>query len=280
MPRIDAREPGPAKWPYQLPDSLSSQEVEEVRRRVDALADAAQYGWGHTIDFGPFTKEGVLKENYLAVAGYYDALEWWPRSMEGLRVADIGSFTGGLSLLVAHRGAAEVVAVDEIPEHIAQCAYLCELFGADQVRSVQASLYSLPEEIERGSFDFVLLAGVLYHLSDMLVGLLISRDLLKIGGTLLIEGTAVADDEHSYANFGRFAMGTWWQPSTLCVRDMCEFMGLSSVETTMWRPDHCLARAVKSSDEPPRFRRGLNYPFEDLRDGSPRPNDLDSMAPR
>jgi SAM-dependent methyltransferase len=280
MLRRNAYEPPPAEWPYRLPDSLSPDRVESIRRRVDALTNEAQYGWGHTIDFGPFTKEGVLQDNFLRIAGYFDALGWWPRSMEGLRVADIGSFTGGLSLLLAHRGAAGVVAVDEIPEHIAQCAYLCEVFGVDRVRSVEASLFSLPEEVERGSFDLVFLIGILYHLSDMLVGLLVARDLLKVGGTLLIEGSAVDDDQHSYANFGRFAMGTWWQPSTLCVRDMCEFTGLSSPETVMWHPDRCLARAQKTSDEPIPFRRGLNYQFPDLRDATPRLGDLNSMAPR
>ena len=106
------------------------------------------------------------------------------------------------------------------------------------------------------------------------------RSLLKIGGTLLIDSLAVDDDEHSYSNFGRFAMGTWWHPSTLCIKDMCRFMGLSDVEVKMFWPGRCLARARKLDDAEITFRRGLNYPFADLRDLRPRSMDIGLMAPK
>jgi len=275
-----SQEPKAAEWPFKLPESMSPEEVEAVRRRVEEVSARAQYGWGHTTDFGAFTKAGVLEDNYLNIAGYWDALGWWPGDMSGLKAVDIGCFTGGLSLLMAHRGAAEVVAVDEIPEHLEQCSLMCELFDVGSVRPLKASVYELPELVEKGSFDLVVLSGVLYHLSDMLVGLLVVRDLLKVGGQVLIEGTAVGDDEHSYANFGRFALGVWWQPSTGCVKDMCEFMGLSEVEVRMYRPDRCLARARKTSEEEIPFRRGLNYKFGDLWDARPRTMDGNEMAVR
>ena len=272
--------PRPAQWPFKLPESLSGAQIDEIRRRVDDLGAQAQYGWGHTIDFGPFTKEGVLKDNYLSIAACWDAWGWWPRPARNLRVADIGCYTGGLSLLLAHRGAAQVLAVDEIPEHVAQCSYLCELFAVDNIRTLTASLYQLPDHVDPGSLDLIVLSGVLYHLSDMLVGLLIARDLLKVGGVLLIESNAVDDDEHSYANFGRFAMGMWWQPSTLCLKDMCEFMGLSRPDIRMYLPDRCFARAHKTTEQPIAFRRGLNHRFADLRDAVPRSPDLKRMAPK
>ncbi len=269
-----------AEWPFKLPDSLTPDQIGEVRHRVDDLDAKAQYGWGHTIDFGPFIKEGVLKDNYLYIGGHFDAWGWWPQSMQDLRVADIGCHTGGLSLLMAHRRAAEVLAVDEIPQHLAQCSYLCQLFEASNVRPLGASLYALPDHVEPGSLDMIVLSGVLYHLSDMLVGLLALRGLLKIGGVLLIESNVVPDDEHSYANFGRFAMGMWWQPSTLCLRDMCQFMGSEGADIRLYRPNRCLCRAEKVTDDPIPFRRGLNYPFEDLADAAPRSFELKPMAPK
>ncbi len=271
--------PPPAEWPLSLPASLSAEEVEAVRRRVDELSEAAQYGWGHRIDFGPFVKEGVMKDNFLHIVGHWDAWGWWPERLDGLRVADIGCLTGAVSMIAAHRGADEVLAVDEIPPYAAQCAYLAEVFRLPAVKTLVASLYRLPE-MGVGKFDLIILSGVLYHLSDMLVGLYVMRELLKVGGTLLLESAAVPDDEHSYANFGRFAMGIWWQPSTLCIKDMCEFMGLSEVEVKMYWPDRCLARAKKLSEDPIPFRRGLNYPFDDLRDAVPRSMDLRRMAPK
>lgn len=269
--------PEPAKWPLALPRDLSPERVEEIRRRIDELAAAGQYGWGQTIDFGPFTKEGVMSDNFLHIVGHLDAWKWWPQSLKGRRVSDIGCFSGATAVLMAHRGAAEVVGVDEIAPHTAQCAYLAEIYGFSNVKTLTASLYNLPN-LGVGQFDLILLSGVLYHLSDMMVGLYVMRELLKVGGTLLIESAAVGDDEHSYANFGRFAMGIWWEPSTLCIKDMCEFMGLSEVEVRMYWPDRCLARATKLNDDPIPHRRGLNYPFEGLRDLVPRHMDPSKMA--
>ncbi len=280
MSRRESQRASQASWPFRLPASMTPEQIERVRDRVEELAANAQYGWGHTIDFGPFKKEGVLKDNYLTVAGRLMADGWWPGSLQGKRVADIGCHTGGLSLLMASQGAAEVIAIDEIPEHLAQCAYLCEVFEVGNVRPLVSSLYQLPQHVGAASLDLVILSGVLYHLSDMLVGLLVIRELLKLEGTLLIESNAVADDEHSYANFGRFSMGMWWQPTTLCIREMCQFMGLDDVEVDVYAAGRCLARARKVSADPIPFRRGLNRQFADLRDAVPRSLDPESMSPR
>ncbi|MDI6689173.1 MAG: methyltransferase domain-containing protein [Actinomycetota bacterium] len=134
---------------------------------------------------------------YLGIAGLLDQWEWWPRSFDGLSLADVGCFTGGLTLLMAARNPKVIYAIDEIPEHIHQCEFLCEVFKCLNVKTIQASLYNLQEHIEASSLDLVLLSGVLYHLSDMLVGLLIIRNLLKPGGILLIESNAVDDDKQS-----------------------------------------------------------------------------------
>ncbi len=128
-----------------------------------------------------------------------------------------------------------------------------------------------------GSLDLILLSGVLYHLSDML-GLYALRTLLRPGGTLIIETNAVHDDLHYYANFGRFFAGMWWQPTTLCVQDMCEMMGYEAVETYPYVPYRCLARAVRIEEEPS-FRRGFNWPFPDIADAVPRTVDARIMAP-
>ena len=267
----------PAKWPFRLSGKTSA-EIEAVRSEADRLGDRSQYGWGHTIDFGAFRKEGILGEGYLGIAGALDALSWWPETLSGLRVADVGCFTGGLSLLMASRGAAEVHAVDEIPEHLEQAAFLAATFGTTAVKPLRESVYRLERRIAPVSLDLIVLSGVLYHLSDMLVGLHALRRLLKPEGVLLIESYVVDDDRASYANFGRFCGGMWWQPTTLCIRDLCAFMGYRGAETRMYRPDRCLARAFAGEGEPA-FRRGLNWNFSDLHDAVPRSLDTTIMAP-
>lgn len=268
----------PAKFPFALSAKLSKEQSNAIAVDAEQLAQESMYGWGHTIDFGPFRIEGLLGEHYLKVAGGLDEWGWWPVRLNGMQVADVGCFTGGLSMFMADRGAAVVYAVDEIPEHLAQCEFLAEIFGVDTVVPILNSAYRLRENIEPGSLDLILLSGVLYHLSDMLVGLYTLRELLKDGGLLLIQSSAVDDFEHSYANFGRFIAGTWWQPTGLCIKDMLEFMGFSDCDVRFYEPTNCLARAQKSAKDIC-FKRGLNFKFPDIRDSLPRSLDPSGLAP-
>jgi SAM-dependent methyltransferase len=268
----------PAPWGYRLPPNLAPESIGEISLSVDEVAASSQYGWGHTIDFGPFRKEGLLRDAYLRIAGILDNWAWWPSRLDGMRVADVGCFTGGLSLVIAARGASVVYAVDEIPEHLAQCELLVKSFKVDTVHPILHSAYRLNEKIQAGSLDLILLSGVLYHLSDMLVGLYAMRELLRPGGILLVQSNGIDDFTHSYANFGRFVAGRWWQPTGLCLIDMAKLMGFEDVEVRFYEPNNCLAKMVPTGKEIP-FRRGLNWPFENLRDATPRSLDHGDMAP-
>jgi len=268
-----------ARWPHKLGSEVSAQRIASIQAKLAMLERAAQYGWGHTIDFGSFTKQGVLGENFLAIAGLLDEWGWWPRSLDGWSTADVGCFTGGLSLLMADRSPRVVYAVDEVGEHLDQCAFLCEVFGISNLTTIQCSVYGLCDRVEACSLDLVVLSGVLYHLSDMLLGLYVLRRALKPGGTLILESNAVNDDEQSYANFGRFYAGMWWQPSTLCIRDMCEYMGFERPEVRFYKGHRCLARTLRTEEEDIPFKRGLNWEFDSIRDARPRPLEAAFMAP-
>lgn len=272
--------PSSTRWPLRLRDDLSEADVDDLRATVEEIAARSQYGWGHTIDFGPFTMPGLLGDKYLRLAGHFDELGWWPEDLSGLRVADIGCFSGGLTALLAARGAEVVHAVDEVPEHLEQCRAVADAFGLDNVVTHERSLYQLPEVIEEESLDLILFAGTLYHLSDMQVGLVTLQRLLRPGGTLLIESNAVEDFEHSYANFGRYFGGMWWQPTALCVIDMCEHAGLEApTDVRFYQPERLIAAARKGPDARVPFRRGLNIEGIDRRDDVERTLTPGAMAP-
>ncbi len=112
-----------------------------------------------------------------------------------------------------------------------------------------------------------------------MVGLYAMQELLKPSGVLLIETCAVDCFEHSYANFGRFSGGMWWQPTALCIQDLCRLTGLGTPEVRFYHPQRCLARAVKTENARPLFTRGMNFPFEDIHDQVPRTKDVPIMAP-
>jgi SAM-dependent methyltransferase len=259
-------------------DLADSVDTTLLQRKIRDVTARSQYGWGHSIQFGDMRVEGLLRDSYLSIAGGFDHLAWWPARLDGLAIADVGCFTGGIALLAAQRGARLVYAVDEIPEHLDQCRILIEAFDARQIRPILRSAYDLASDIPRRSLDIIVLSGVLYHMSDMLVGLYALRELLKPGGTLLIESNGVDDSTHSYANFGRFYGGMWWQPTGLCIADMCEYMGYEDTQVSFYQQDRCIARAT-ATDRPITFRRGLNVAFDSLRDGAVRSLDPKVMAP-
>ena len=264
-------------WPLKLTET-STEAVAAIRQKIDELDKNSQYGWGHTVDFGPFVKHGFLGAAYLDIAANFDKWGWWKQDMQGLTVADVGCFTGGITVLMAARNAKKVYAIDELPDHLAQCAYMAEIFKKDNVQTIESSAYRLSEHIAEGSLDLIVLSGVLYHMSDMLVGLYGLNKLLKPNGTLLIETNAVNDFKRSYANFGRFCGGMWWQPSGICVKDMCEYMGFENVDVRFYVPGRCLVRATKSHENIP-FKRGMNWSFDTLKDARPRTMDATTMAP-
>ncbi len=267
-----------ADWPLRLQGDPSSEQVQALKDEVDELDSRSQYGWGQTIDFGPFKKGGFLGIQFLEIVGLLDKWGWWPRDLTGAHAADLGCFTGGHTLMLAQRGAEKVYAVDEVPQHLEQCGFLCRAFGMEGVEIIESSVYGLRDRIPAGTLDLVLLSGVLYHLSDMLVGLLVIRELLKPGALLIMESAAADDHKRSFANFGRFVGGMWWQPSALCIRDMCEFTGFEDVDVRFYKPDRCLVHAQRSSSEEIPFKRGMNWGFTDLTDAQHRSMDRHALA--
>lgn len=270
---------GNLDWPYKLTQEWDDEQVSEFKSNINNLGNQSQYGWGHTIDFARFKQDGVLGDAWQLIPIFLDEHQWWP-DLRNLSVADVGCYSGAITLIMAHRKPKIVYAVDEVPENLDQCKFLCNAFAVNNVRHINRSVYHLMEEIEPGSLDLILLSGVLYHLSDMLLGLYIMRKLLKTEGILIIESNADEDDEASYANFGRFHAGMWWQPTSLCIKDMCKFMGLEVTNLDFYRKGRCLVRAVRTSEAEIPFKRGMNWEFETIKDDRPRVIDASIMAPK
>ncbi len=265
--------------PYHLPDTMDEFEVKKFQDQLTQIENLSQYGWGHTIDFGKFVKTGILGEEWKKIPACLDDWEWWP-NLTGLSIADVGCYSGAISLIMANRKPKIVYAVDEIPEHLMQAKHAFDAFGVNNVVAVNRSVYQLTKDISLGSLDLILLSGVLYHLSDMLLGLYVLQQLLKPRGILLIELNAIDDEKESYANFGRYHAGMWWQPSSLCIRDMCEFMGFGETELRFYRKNRCLVRTTKISMNEIPFKRGINWDFTSLVDDMPRIVDAKIMAPK
>lgn len=268
------------RWSYEL-----SYPADVALSRLEEVAAKSQYGWGQTVELAAgVCQQGFLGVKWRQILATFDGLGWLGGDLRGKAVADVGCFSGAMSLSLADRGA-KVVAVDEVPEHLEQARVLADVFGAgSDLTCVSASLYDLHDHLDSESLDVVVLSGVLYHLSDMLAGLIAAQQLLKPGGRLLIQTNAVENFEASYANFGRFYAGWWWQPTALCIRDMTEFAGLTRADVHFYEPGRCVARAEKPSEatdpqDVVPFKRGIHWSFSNLDDSEYRHLDASALAP-
>ena len=98
--------------------------------------------------------------------------------------------------LLAH--GATVVNVEEIPPHARQFAFVRDTLQLPRASLVVDTMYRMPWFPETRDLDIIVCSGVLYHLSDMIVGLKTLYDCLRAGGSLLLESQVAPEAEHPY----------------------------------------------------------------------------------
>ena len=115
--------------------------------------------------------------------------------LKGKRVLDIGCRDGLFSFAAESMGAAEVIGIDNDLSKPAT-EFLIPFFKS-KIKMEQMNLYDLKAD-SFGPFDVVIFPGVLYHLRYPFWGLKVIRDVLKVGGHLLIE-TPIWEGERNNA---------------------------------------------------------------------------------
>jgi 2-polyprenyl-3-methyl-5-hydroxy-6-metoxy-1,4-benzoquinol methylase len=116
-------------------------------------------------------------------------------NLKGKRVLDIGCRDGLFSFTAEQMGAEEVIGIDNDLSKPAT-EFLIPYFKSN-VKMIQMNLYDLKPE-NFGLFDVVIFPGVLYHLRYPFWGLKAIRDVLRIGGNLLID-TPIWEGERNNA---------------------------------------------------------------------------------
>ncbi len=146
------------------------------------LRKLAGHEFYHCIDLG----SGVETDGWkLARPGQQLVLSHWDNiDFNGKRVLDLGCRDGMYSFKAEERGAAEVIAVDNFLSN-GMRELLIPHFQSD-VQLYEINLMDLTPD-HFGTFDVVNFPGVLYHLRYPFQALKIIRDLVKPGGTFLLE---------------------------------------------------------------------------------------------
>lgn len=153
---------------------------EEVREKVSSVAF-----WYHSIELRPGIVTPGLHPSRAALA-VLDSIGL-PREMGGLRVLDIGCCDGYFAFEAERRGA-EVVAVDYAPPDKTGFRVAAEILGS-RIPYIVENVYALPKA-ELGTFDVVLMLGLLYHLRHPVLALDVARAMLRPSGTLFLETLA------------------------------------------------------------------------------------------
>jgi len=163
------------------------------KRKIDIIEAMKRYKFYHIITLTdsistPGAPEYVPIQNLCMK--YLKTIE-----IKGKRVLDIGCRDGLFSFAAEKLGASKVVGIDN-DLSIPATEFLIPFFKSKVIMK-QMNLYDLKPR-NFGLFDIVVFPGVLYHLRYPFWALKVIRDVLKVGGRLLIE-TAIwkGDPENS-----------------------------------------------------------------------------------
>lgn len=216
--------------------SLDDAEMEGYQSGDHQRARSVRFEWSEDHDFGDFTVTGMsTNRSTWLLSTFTDQLSELPRDLSGKRVLDIGCWTGGTSLLLARMGAS-VVAIEEVKKYVDCLEYLCESFGLSNLEPRNLSLYDLTGEEFQDAFDIVLFGGVLYHLSDPVLGIRITFNTLRDQGKCLLE-TAVARSQARILEYagkdepGRGAAANWFYPAPNVVHTIMDEVGYRNIRS-------------------------------------------------
>lgn len=210
---------------------------------------ALAHPWYYSIELAPgIWTRGAEHANVAATRALLARTQ-----VEGVRCLDIGAQEGLVTALLCRRGASEVVAYDRA-DRSERLDLVREAMGlqAEYVQGTPLSgLRARLREMGRDPFDVVIFSGVLYHMFDPLGGLADVRALVRNGGLVIVETSAVVSAEPSmhFNTAGRFfGWSTYWQVSLECLDYMLRFLRLEPIDCVF------VPSTAASPDAPPLVR--------------------------
>lgn len=205
---------------------------------------SVKFTWGHDHDFGPFKLEGRMGDRHIRLfCNYLSCFDLGLSDIQGKDIFDIGCWTGGTSLLLIALGN-RVTAIEEVKKYAYTVKYLANAFGIQRDLIVEAkSLFDCNDDSYYARFDVVHFSGVIYHLTDPIIGLRIVFNSLRPGGICLVESAGIDSDDLICRCEGcsSYHMGTqenldrggwnWFIPSKPTLKLVMENVGFKNVET-------------------------------------------------
>ncbi len=210
--------------------------------------------WFHSIDLGG----GVVTPGLDDTAARLDILKL-PRDLSGKTVLDVGAWDGFFSFECERRGAARVVAADSFAWSDTRAGFdHAHAALGSRVEPLEIGVLELsPERI--GTFDVVLLLGVLYHMRHPLLAL--EHAASVTAGQLIVETHVDLSflRRPAMAFYPGFELDldqtNWWGPNPEAVVAMLRACGFGRVEIVT--PNGTAYRAGRMAKRVPRTARYL-----------------------
>lgn len=190
---------------------------------AELLKQVNRIEWMHTIDLGGgIVTPGKWPVNQQILEAF-DGVDF-----KGKKVLDVGACNGLWTFEAEKRGASQVYSID----YLTRVGYWCMpayKLAYSALRSKAIYNPDLPvydvENLGVNDFDIIIFCGLYYHLKNPLLALAKLRKVLKTGGTIIIEGPILQDDERCYANFlylNSLDKSNWWIPTGRCLKEWVE----------------------------------------------------------
>ena len=229
---------------------------------------SVRFHWGHNHDFGDFRFEGRMRDRHLTVpAVFHDLFHALPLDLAGKRILDVGVWTGGTSLLL-HALGGDVVALEEVRKYAGALEFLKESFALNRLAVLNRSIYEMIGREFSDAFDFVMFAGVLYHVTDPVLALRIIFNSLRNGGTVLVETACLNEDTKTLRYEGPETVHggsqehldrggwNWFIPSPPALRQMLKDVGFQDIRIELLEDRaFAVARRIEHCDM---MRAGLS----------------------
>jgi hypothetical protein len=195
-PTVSAGGPHDA-LPADLSRASPADLLEEVRRR--------EWFYDYALPDGSRTRtyhEGALSEihetRWRMLRHRLDVV--YPNGLEGLRAVDLAAHQGWFAVQMARAGLTDVTGVDQRESHVQDARLIARVLGHDGLRFLHSDIFDLDTNA-LGTFDVVLMLGLLYHLENPIGALRLARALCK--DLFLIE-TQVVPGMTGMVDFGSY----------------------------------------------------------------------------
>jgi SAM-dependent methyltransferase len=185
----------------QLAKKLVSQQG-EIDYEVEGLKEtgsqrdlSVKFHWGHNHNFGNgFYVKGRMGNRHIdLIAQFMVGFGLDDHFFKNKDCIDVGCWTGGTTLMLKYLGANEIFALEEVKKYGKTMVALSnDVYGLKGIGSKPINLYDL---VTDKKYDIAYFPGVIYHLSDPVLGLRRLYNSLRDGGVCLVETAGIRSDK-------------------------------------------------------------------------------------